>query len=173
MVFPKQGAFDNTLAVSETNTHFKTAFGYEEYAIQDQYVYSKWQPYNGCSIKNFIVPHYPWHLHIHQIDTNREINLLAGSFSAPADGKILETTADTIRYCSSVGTTALKSFTPGMQCELSMPEPNTNLLFERTVLLLATLHLEPGKYTVIYACLGDPNMTLFLHSRMLHSAGVY
>lgn len=43
-----------------------------------------------------------------------------------------------------------------MQCELSMPEPNTNLLFDRTVLPLATLHLEPGKYTVIYACLGDP-----------------
>ncbi|MGX7133046.1 DUF2264 domain-containing protein [Enterococcus songbeiensis] len=152
---PKQGAYDNTLAISETTTHFKTAFGYEDYAIHDNYVFSKWVPYPDCVIKSFIIPCYPWHFRVHLVETNRSIHLIAGSFSAPLDGKTIQSASDKILYHSSAGTVGIQTFSPCLTCELTNPEPNTNLLFNRTVLPIVTTHLIPGKHLLLLSCLGN------------------
>ena len=88
-VLLKQGAYDNTLAISEGQTDFKTAFGYEAFAIEDDYVYSRWRPYEQVVIETFVIPMYPWHLRYHRIQTDRRLQLVNGSFAAPADGAAL------------------------------------------------------------------------------------
>lgn len=154
-VLPKQGAFDNTLAVSDGDTHFRTAFGYEAYAIHDDYIYGQWRPWKDVTIKSFIIPCYPWHIRVHQIRSRRSLHLLSGSFSAPADGGLTSSGTDHIFYQSSAGTTGIRVLKEASECELMMPEPNTNLLYERTALPVAHTPVGPGQHLLITACLGN------------------
>ena len=154
-ILPKQGAFDNTLAVSEKNTHFETVFGYEDYAIHEDYVTALWRPYPNTTIRTFLVPCYPWHIRIHLIENDRPLNFIAGSFSAPADGQLLKDSANEVFYQASVGTIGIRSFSEQMTCHLSFPEPNTNLLYNKTALTQGEFSLDTGKHKLIYACVGD------------------
>ncbi|MFC6295169.1 DUF2264 domain-containing protein [Lactiplantibacillus daoliensis] len=176
-VLPKQGAYDNTLAISETDTDYRTAFGYQKFAIHDDYVYSQWQPWSDVTIDNFIVPVYPWHIRIHLIQTARNLNLLEGSFSAPNGGVALTTTEpQQALYNSSVGATGIVGLTPNLTASLSEPEPNTNVFFPKTVLPLISGSVTPGKQLVITACLGDahqqvdvvPPVTVKLDGQLAH-----
>lgn len=154
-VLPKQGAFDSTLAVAEQATDYKTAFGFQDYQVHEGYLYNLWQPWNDVTIKTFVIPCYPWHIRIHQIDTKRSLHLLAGSFSAPKDGQVFN--ASQLAYAeTSVGTTGIKLFTPG-NCEVTQPEPNTNLLYPQTYLPQAHFEVAPGNKTIVLACLGNAN----------------
>lgn len=154
-VLPKQGAFDSTLAVSEGETHYRTVFGYQDYALHDDYVYGKWQPWEDCTIESFIIPCYPWHLRLHLLNSQRSLNLLAGSFSAPTDGETLIDDTSEIRYRSQIGTVGLKTFSPANKLMLSRPEPNTNLLFDQSCLPQASYHLPQGQHQLLLACLGQ------------------
>ena len=156
-VLPKQGAFDNTLAVAEQATDYKTAFGFKEYRIHPDYLYNLWQPWSDVTIKTFVIPCYPWHIRLHQIDTKRSLHLLAGSFSAPKDGQV--NNGKQLAYAeTSVGTTGIKLFTPG-SCEITQPEPNTNLLYPQTHLPQGHFEVTPGKETLVLACLGHGGKT--------------
>lgn len=156
-VLPKQGAFDNTLAVAEQATDYKTAFGFKEYQIHADYLYNLWQPWSDVTIKTFVIPCYPWHIRLHQIDTKRSLHLLAGSFSAPKDGQV--NNGKQLAYAeTSVGTTGIKLFTPG-SCEVTQPEPNTNLLYPQTHLPQGHFEVTPGKETLVLACLGHGGKT--------------
>ncbi len=154
-ILPKQGAFDNTLAVSEKTSHFETVFGYEDYAIHDDYVTALWQPYPDTKVRTFLVPTYPWHVRVHVIETKRALNFIAGSFSAPDDGKLLLASTTAAYYQSSVGTTGIKTFSEKLTATITYPEPNTNLLYAKTALPQVAFSVQSGLTIVIYACLGD------------------
>lgn len=79
----KQLACDNTLAVAQSDYHWQSAYGYEDYAIHDDYVYSLWKPWQDVSIRNFIVPCMPWHVRVHVIDSGQTLHLAEGGFSLP------------------------------------------------------------------------------------------
>lgn len=169
-VLAKQGAFDNTLAISESDTHYRTVFGYQDYQICDEYTYGRWQPWEDCQIDSFIIPCYPWHLRLHIVDTQRAVNLLVGSFSAPDYGQSLLETDDELRYRCDIGTIGLKTFTAPAALELTRPEPNTNLLFDKTVLPQAAYKLVPGRHFLLLGCLGQAgtctNVPELLHARL-------
>lgn len=153
-VLLKQGAYDNTLAISEGQTDFKTAFGYEAFAIEDDYVYSRWRPYEQVVIETFVIPMYPWHLRYHRIQTDRRLQLVNGSFAAPADGAALSSKEGTF-YQSSVGCVGIKSFPTHQEGTLLMPEPNTNLLYSRTVIPQVSKTVLAGQQEWLVACLGN------------------
>lgn len=159
-VLLKQGAFDNTLAVAESEDWWRTAFKYKDYAIHDDYVYSDWQPWEDVDIKNYVVPALPWHVRVHQIDTKRQIHVAEGSFSAPDYGKPHQKQLETVInnavfYQTEVGITGIVGLSNELTAELSEPEPNTNIYFPKTKLPLQTGVLAPGKYTLISLYLGD------------------
>lgn len=159
-VLLKQGAYDNTLAVAESENFWQTAFKYDDYAIHDNYVYSDWKPYDDVEIKNFVVPAMPWHVRVHKINTGRTLHLAEGSFSAPDSGASDEYEMKTdvqnaVFYHSRVGITGLVGLSKELTAELSTPEPNTNLYFNKTKIPLQTGVLEPGQYTLVSLYLGD------------------
>ncbi|WEV75208.1 DUF2264 domain-containing protein [Bifidobacterium sp. ESL0800] len=87
----KQMACDNTLAVSESEYHWRTAFGYADYAVHGDYVYSRWEPWSDVTIRNFIVPLMPWHIRVHVVDSGRALHLAEGGFAMPDFGQELAT----------------------------------------------------------------------------------
>lgn len=154
-LLPNQGAFDSTLAVSETDYNYQTVFGYKEFQIHDQYVYSLWQPWPNVSIKNFVIPDYPWHIRVHIIESDRTLNFYEGSFSAPAEGERIQETNNSVFYHSSAGMVGVESLSPGTKTELASIEPNTNLLFQRTVLPIIKGSINQGHSTLVSLYLGN------------------
>lgn len=166
-VLPKQGAFDNTLAISETDYHYQTVFGYQESAIHSNYTYGLWQPWSNVSIQTFVIPCYPWHIRVHIINNQRALNIIEGSFSAPADGQVIPSELTNSQfYQSAVGTTGIVSFNPEYQTELGTPEPNTNFYYPRTTLPQLAGHLEIGQHCLISAYLGTPEKQATLPTQL-------
>ncbi|WP_071130304.1 DUF2264 domain-containing protein [Enterococcus timonensis] len=153
-VLPKQGAFDSTLAVSSTENHLQTVFGYDDYCVHENYLYGKWTPFPGTTIETFVIPSYPWHLRLHIINNQQTLFIQGGSFSAPDDGQLLKDSKEMTLYQSSVGTTAALALTDNWQTELQMPEPNTNVLYAKTVLPILKGTIRPGKNFLAAAFLG-------------------
>ncbi|KRM07136.1 hypothetical protein FC89_GL000452 [Liquorilactobacillus ghanensis DSM 18630] len=156
----KQCAFDNTLAVSESDYFWRTAFKYDDYAIHDNYVYSEWKPWSDVRIKNYIVPAMPWHVRVHQINTKRTLHLAEGSFSAPDYGKAYQQefqsgVDNAVFYKTEVGITGIVGLSKELTAQLSVPEPNTNLYFPKTKIPMQTGILQPGQYTLVSLYLGD------------------
>lgn len=148
-----QGAFDNTLALSDNGLGYQTAFGYQDYQVHEKYVYSLWQPWPDVQIKNFIIPCYPWHFRIHLIESGRKLFYVEGSFSAPVDGQAIATIQGSF-YDSSVGTIGIVDLHNSSETKLELPEPNTNLCYARTILPILKGELPSGKQVLLNACLG-------------------
>ena len=154
-VLLKQFAADSTLAVSESEHYWQIAYGYEDYAVHKNYVYSLWKPWKDVSITNFVVPLMPWHIRVHVIDSARELHLAEGGFSLPDYGReFADTPENTVFYQTQQGLVGLVG-SEGFHVELSTPEPNVNLLYPKTRIPLQTRTIEPGHYVFLSAYLGD------------------
>ena len=82
------------------------------------------------------------------------MQLVNGSFAAPADGAALSSKEGTF-YQSSVGCVGIKSFPTHQEGTLLMPEPNTNLLYSRTVIPQISKTVLAGQQEWLVACLGN------------------
>lgn len=159
-VLLKQGAFDNTLAVSESENFWQTAFKYEDYAEHEDYVYSDWKPYDDVEIKNFVIPHMPWHVRVHKIHTGRTLHLAEGSFSGPEAGlpeqqEFKTDVPNSVFYKTEVGITGIVGYSEKLTAELSTPEPNTNIYFPKTRIPLQSGVVDSGDYVFVSLYLGD------------------
>jgi len=152
----KQGAFDNCLALSECDNRYRSRSGCESYEIHDDYMVSIWKPWKDVKVQTYLIPFTPWHVRIHRIQSNRELDIAEGAFSAPVTEGAAYVTSDgkSLFYPSEVGTTGIIDILGNRKTELIMPEPNTNLLFSRTVLPTLTSRISPGEHLFISSVLG-------------------
>jgi hypothetical protein len=155
-VLLKQGAFDNCLALSECDNRYRSRSGCESYEIHDDYIVSTWKPWKDVIIDTYLIPLTPWHVRIHRIHTNRELETAEGGFSAPVTEGAAYVTKDehSLFYPSEVGTTGIIDIDGKRKADLIIPEPNTNLLYSKTVLPTLTSRLAPGKHLLVSSILG-------------------
>lgn len=150
----KQGAFDSCLALSECDGYYRTRYGCESYDIKDDFIESCWNPWNDVNIKSFVIPCLPWHIRIHVIDTKRTLDTAEGAFSAPAWIGTEMSDEDNIFYKFNNCITGIMDFSGFRKCEMIEPEPNTNLIYSRTVLPTLTGRINPGRHILSCVVLG-------------------
>lgn len=118
-------------------------------------MYSEWKPSDDVTITNFVVPHMPWHVRVHRIDTARRLHLAEGGFSLPDGGQEIAAGIDNaVFYRTQEGIVGLVG-AQGFDVELSVPEPNVNLLYPKTRIPLQTRVIDLGIYTFVSLYLGD------------------
>lgn len=150
----RQGAFDSCLALSEGDGYYKTRYGCESYAIKEDYIESYWKPWNDVIIKSFIIPLTPWHVRIHVINNKRTLDIAEGGFSGPAWIGSENLTEDKIFYKFNNCITGIVDLSGTLKAEMIQPEPNTNLLYPRTVIPTLTGKINIGKNILVSAILG-------------------
>jgi len=153
-VLLKQGAFDSCLALSECDGYYRTRYGCESYDIKEDYIESCWKPWNDVTIKSFIIPLMPWHVRIHVINTGRMLDTAEGAFSAPASIGIENCSEDKIFYKFDDCITGIVDCSGNQKAEMINPEPNTNLIYSRTVIPTLTSRINPGKHILMSSILG-------------------
>ncbi|MDS0525782.1 DUF2264 domain-containing protein [Clostridium sp. SHJSY1] len=155
----KQGAFDSSLALSECDGYYKTRYGCESYDIKNDYIESCWKPWNDVIINSFIIPLFPWHVRIHVIDTKRTLDTAEGAFAAPLDEGKEILFQDKVFYKFNNCITGIIDCSGNQKNQMITPEPNTNLLYTRTVIPTLIGQINPGRNILISAILGATNVS--------------
>ncbi|NRY60234.1 DUF2264 domain-containing protein [Clostridium beijerinckii] len=150
----KQGAFDSCLALSEGDGYYRTRYGCESYNIREDYIESCWKPWNDVIVNSFIIPLIPWHVRIHVIESKRTLDTAEGAFAAPAWIGKENLFEDKIFYKFKNCITGIVDLSGGRKSEMIHPEPNTNLLYSRTLIPTLKEKINSGKHILVSAVLG-------------------
>ena len=142
--------------------------GFERFELSGEGTFCAWQPLAGVRVETRIIPKGKWHVRCHVIRTECALEAAEGAFAVPSEapGKRPCDSVPTARIeaadravahggLGSTGIFALAGYERG---EALYPEPNTSLMFPRTV--IPTLHaaLQPGEHRLVcavYAATGD------------------
>jgi len=151
-----QGAFDNTLAVSEDGRYFKSRYGVENYEVKDEYLTSTWKPFSDVIIKTYIIPLFPWHVRIHEVYSNRDIVLADGGFAID-NSQGFEVFSEGLSISATAWNTisAIKCVIGDVVPEIIYAEPNTNIYFEKSAIPTVKKSIVAGIHFFATAVLGS------------------
>ena len=155
----RQGAFDNTLAVSlEPDRYYKMRYEKSPYQITEDYLLTNWNPYEGVKIRSMIVPFTPFHFRIHMIETDKTIYLADGSFALgfEVDGALIQkiTNSNQIKVMSDEHQVGVIDFSHDSELEYVYGEPNSNIMKDQTYIPTAKDKVDKGKHLLIHGFYG-------------------
>lgn len=150
-----QGAFDNTIAVSEDDEFWRTRNGVSSFKVFDDRLFSRWQPWKNVTIDTYIIPLFPWHIRLHIVETERSIVLADGGFAISAIDECENQNGDV--FCAVLKQTELSgivSLLAWQKPEIVQPESSTNLMAKKTRIPTLLSKLLPRKHILASAVLG-------------------
>lgn len=166
----EEGAFDCTLAAAEAgDSNYRMRCGVDSYEVTDTYVRTKYCIMKNVVIESVVVPLGAWHVRVHDVTTDRKIDLADGGFSigkercftAEPGRESGKCTPDMIKKKDGSafaefpwGTSGVVSLDGGVADVIS-PFPNTNLFYNLTVLPMVKKRLNPGVSRLITCVFGD------------------
>ena len=166
----QDGAFDNTLAASLAgDEHYRMKYGTNHFRVTEQAVFLDYTLMPGVEAESAIIPLGPWHIRIHHISTDKEIDTADGGFSIEAEtcfevqpgalsGKYradqIKQDQNSIFACLPWGISGAAALTDG-EAKLIDTFPNTNLLYNLAILPTICRRLKPGCHLLIDCFLAD------------------
>ncbi|MGM7723202.1 DUF2264 domain-containing protein [Metabacillus sp. Hm71] len=159
-----QGAFDSMLALSECDNLYRVKRYCEEFAIEDQFIYTRWKPWHDVDVKTWLVPGTPWHIRIHCIQSSRLLDAADGGFALGIENKHVKAEMEVTQNKNeclarvSWGATGIKNLYGDGNAELIYPNSNTNLINSRTVIPTIKTRINPGTSWLVSAVYGEPTI---------------
>lgn len=161
-----KGAFDSMLAVKRAGRDvWHVRSGCDSFSLARDRVCFTWSPMEGVEIRTVIVPVGMWHVRKHVIHAVCAIETAEGAFAVrkdwagkrPCDRVASVTDAgDTFAAAHGAwGTSAIFALDGYAHGRVIHPEPNTNLIWPRTVLPMLVSTLQPGESTLLCAVYAD------------------
>ncbi|MDR3051193.1 MAG: DUF2264 domain-containing protein [Oscillospiraceae bacterium] len=153
-----RGAFDSMLALSDDGLTWHGRYGRDAFGILPDRVTCTWRPFADVIVQTEIVPLGDWHLRAHRIHTPRPLFAAEGGYAIrldPAEGDaqrvLAADRAAVLAPWGASGAVALRGYGGA---EIVQPEPNTNLLYPRTLLPTLRAELPAGESLLVCAVLG-------------------
>lgn len=156
----EEGAFDNTLAVSLAGQErFSMRYGCEAFEVTEDQVKILYNLIPGVKVESRIIPMGAWHVRIHEIDTDHEIDVADGGFAIRVEsGKYgkshIEQRAGAAGASFPWGVSRVVSLSGGTGAAVAA-FPNTNLMNPLTVIPTIRHRLKPGVHRLITCVFGD------------------
>jgi hypothetical protein len=154
----QRAACDSMLAFSEDGRMWHPRYGVEKYELLPDRVRFTWKPFRGVTVDTTLYPVGEWHVRVHRIVSDRPMLAAEGGYAIRREeGKTcLETSAgpDFAVTGAPWGLSGLRAVQGYDRGEVLAVEPNTNLLYPRTV--IPTLHasIPAGETVLISLVLG-------------------
>jgi hypothetical protein len=146
-----ESALDSVLAVSEDGFYYRPKAEDLAFEAFETHVTYTWQPMPDVTIETIVVPVGEYHVRYHKLTTGRSLQVYDGGFSnLLEEGTEQEELSDQLaRVTSSVGVSSIENILGFDRAEIVRPEPNTNVLFDRTLLPVLGASLEPGDHVLV------------------------
>ena len=162
----QKGAFDSMLAVKRQGKDlWHTRSGCETFELREDRVTCTWSPMEGVTVDTAVVPVGMWHIRRHRIRTELPLEIAEGAFAVRKDwpagrpcdrvSSALSADENSALAHGAYGTSAIYALAGYARGEVIHPEPNTNLMFPRTVLPMLRAELAPGEHTLVCAVFTD------------------
>ena len=162
----EKGAFDSMLAVKRTGRclwHGRS--GCESFSLGTDRISFTWSPLEGVRIDTVIVPAGMWHVRKHRIHADYPVEAAEGAFavrrdwagSRPCDriASVLKADGHSAQAHGAYGTSAIFALAGYEAGVMVWPEPNTNLMYPRTVLPMLRGTLPAGDSELVCAVYAD------------------
>lgn len=158
----QQLAADSMLALSEGDNLYRVRRKAAEYSVEDSYIYSRWLPWQDVEVRTWLVPVDSWHVRIHRISSGRRLDLSEGGFAIAREKDLIVPPAEKVEQSPHGivlkypwGTSGIMDVLGNRNAGIIRTEPNTNLLYSRTLLPALTGKMEAGEKLLICAVLGE------------------
>jgi Uncharacterized protein conserved in bacteria len=151
-IYYKQGGFDSCLALAEAEEckYYRSKLLMEEFEIREDRTINIWKPWHNVKVHTTVIPYGEWHIRIHDIESERELDAIEGGFTVPiANENEEQNFAQGIIYDSQVGITAIWNIEGWEEAQMQIPEPNTSLFFARSIYPTLKTKIKKGKTRVI------------------------
>ena len=162
----EKGAFDSMLAVKAAGKclwHGRS--GCESFSLEPDRISFTWSPLEGVRIETVIVPVGMWHVRSHRVHAEFPVEAAEGAFAVrrdwagerPCDRIASSLRADerSATAHGAYGTSAIFGLSGYETGTVLYPEPNTNLMYPRTVLPMLRCSLPAGDSRLLCAVYAD------------------
>lgn len=157
------GAFDSMLALAEKDNHYRVRHTCEKVEMKAEYIYSLWKPWENVAVETWLVPIDMWHVRIHCIRNERELDTAEGGFAVAIDDPLLHNANPDLAYIrSSTGSSGIVNLLGERALKKVRTAPNTNMLYANVSeipTLISTL--EEGEHWMAAAVLAHKDESLF------------
>ena len=161
-----KGAYDSMLAVKRAGKDLWHArSGCDSFDLSEDRVSCTWSPMEGVRIATTIVPMGMWHIRKHVIDADCEAETAEGAFAVKKDGPgarpcdriVTELCANEHLAAAHgvYGSSAVFAIEGYEKGEVIHAEPNTSLMYPRTVIPMLRAVLHPGRTVLLCAVWAD------------------
>ena len=157
----KKGAFDSMLAVKGERDLWHCRSGVERFELTPEGVSFTWKPMDGVQIETQIIPAGGWHVRRHIITTDRPLEAAEGAFAVRRDipgdrpcDRVYSQKAESENSASArcaTGSSAIFAVSGYRRGEVVEAEPNTNLIYPRTLIPTLRAAIEPGRTALVCA----------------------
>ena len=162
----EKGAFDSMLAVRRAGKDLWHArSGCDSFSLTPEQVRFTWSPMEGVTIGTVILPCGMWHLRRHVIRADMPLEIAEGAFAVRRDwagARPCDRVETAVRSgpgeaqaSGAFGTSAVFALAGYETGTVIRPEPNTNLMYPRTVLPMLRASLPAGESTLLCAVFSD------------------
>jgi hypothetical protein len=165
-----QAAADSMLALSDDGEYFRVREKTSEAVYEDGALRSRWQPLPGVDVETWLIPAPPWHIRVHRLRTDRPLWSAEGGFALNRTGDdplsnagIHDAGTGVASAQYPAGGSGIRDLHGQRAGEIVRVDPNTNLLYPRTVLPTLTAQHAPGEYWLVCAVLADVDAGQWAH----------
>lgn len=163
-----QAAADSMLAVSDDGETYRVRERTVEAGYDRGALTSLWRPMPGVEIKTWLNPAPPWHIRVHRLCTDRPLWSAEGGFALdrtgddPLDRAGVNEVGEGMAFAQyPAGGSGLRDLLGRREGQVLRVDPNTNLLFPRTVLPSLLAQHAPGEFWLACAVLADPDVDVW------------
>ncbi|HWR10548.1 MAG TPA: DUF2264 domain-containing protein [Rectinemataceae bacterium] len=156
---------DSSLVLSEGDGYWRERRQSGDRFSCERYVFSTWKPWPDVTVKTWLIPVGLWHVRVHAVDANRELESVEGGFSLPDDDGFCGPVKPEISRPSQGALAASFPWAFGgitdlcgrRAAELHKPEPNLNILHPKVLIPILRGRIALGRNLLACAALaGEP-----------------
>lgn len=158
----ENAAPDSMLLLSEEGQYFRGRTDSEDRHLTENLLYSRWHPWSDVTVETWLFPDVPWHVRVHRLKIGRDLEIVEGGFALDrrdGDNGNCEESASSEEAWSRypAGFSGIRDLYGDRISENLHPDPNTNVLAQRTVVPVLRGELSVGTHWLATAVLGTTN----------------
>lgn len=160
---PQQAA-DNTLLLSEDGEYFHHKRMSECVAVTQHFLSSRWKPFPGVMVQSWIIPMFPWHLCVYEIQSDRSLLAVEGGWALPRTDTLYDEMKNWMGCApgraavwAETGFSGLAAYDARTDTEIVPVAPHANLQHPNVVIPVLKGWLPAGHHFLYSACIGHPD----------------
>ncbi len=158
----KHAACDSMLLLADGDGYFRGRRECDEVRVDENYIFSRWSPWHDVQIASWLVPFGDWHIRLHRINTQRELQTVEGGFAVMKTVHQIQGRGSYLSATNGSSSIVDLSAEIARQPDSLVTPPNSSIMFaECASVPILTTPLGKGEHWLCCAVMasGDPAKT--------------